>query len=57
MTQSLEQLHREIQDVRADLALIKNILVEEGELTSWAKKQLKQARQTDEKRYKRLEDV
>lgn len=48
MTPTLEHLHKELMDVKTDVALIKHILVEEGELTSWAKNQLKEARQTPE---------
>lgn len=57
MTPTLEHLHKELMDMKTDVPLIKHILVEEGELTSWAKKQLKEARQTPEHDYIKLEDV
>ena len=57
MKTTLEHLHKDMVSVKNDLQLIKNILVEEGELTDWAKKQLKEARETSEKEYVKLEDV
>ncbi len=54
---TLEHLHRELVKVKTDVALIKHIIVEEGELTDWAKKELKKARETPEEGYMALEDV
>jgi len=43
---SMEQLHKDIVNVKNDVVLIKNILIEEGEfeLSDWAKKELAEAR-------------
>ncbi len=57
MKPTLEHLHKELVKVKTDVALIKHILVEEGELTEWAKKQLKEARETPEEEYTAVEDV
>ncbi|MBI4182265.1 MAG: hypothetical protein HY520_04840 [Candidatus Aenigmarchaeota archaeon] len=57
MDAQLKHLHRDMVKVKADLALIKHILSEEGDLTPWAKQQLKEARKTDEDRYIPLDDV
>jgi len=50
---SVEELKQLIQDV----ALIKNILVSEGELTEWAKNELVKARKTPELQYISLEKL
>ena len=57
MKTTLEHLHKELMSVKTDINLIKNILAEKGQLTEWAKKQLKEARKTPEKKYIHLEDV
>ena len=57
MKATLDHLHKELLRVKTDVELIKNILVEEGELSDWAKKQLKIARETPESEYVDLEDV
>ena len=50
---SEEELRQLIQDV----ALIKNILLSEGELTDWAKKELETARKTPESEYVSMEEI
>ncbi|MBI2044999.1 hypothetical protein HYT23_02995 [Candidatus Pacearchaeota archaeon] len=50
-------LHRDMEGIRKDLELIKNILLSEGELTDWAKNSLKKARIEDESKYIDLEDL
>jgi len=55
MKTSLNHLHKDLALVKADIALIKHILMEEGEMTAWAKKQLKEARKTPESRYIQIE--
>ncbi len=51
----LEHMHEDLESVKRDLELIKNILVEEGDLTEDAKKKLGQARKTPISAYKKLE--
>ena len=51
MTSSIESLHRELVQLRRDVELIKNILVEDFELSEEAKKSLKEARATPESQY------
>ena len=50
-------LHRDMEKMRRDLELIKNILMSEGELTDWAKNSLKGARKEKESEYTDLEDL
>ncbi len=50
-------LHRDMEKMRRDLELIKNILMSEGELTDWAKNSLKEARKEKESDYTDLEDL
>ncbi len=50
-------LHRDMEKIRKDLELIKNILLSEGELTEWAKNSLKEARKENESKYVDLEDL
>ncbi len=50
-------LHRDMEKMRRDLELIKNILMSEGELTDWAKNSLKEARKEKESEYTDLEDL
>ena len=38
------QITRDIEQIKKDLELIKNILLSEGELTDWAKRELARAR-------------
>ena len=40
---------KEIKQLIRDVALIKNILLEEGELSNWAKRELEIARKNPEK--------
>jgi hypothetical protein len=53
----MEHLHKDIVSLREDVALIKHILVEEGELTEKAKKGLEEARATPLEEYTDLEDL
>ncbi len=50
-------LHRDMEKIRRDVELIKNILMSEGELTSWAKNALREARKEKESKYIDLEDL
>ena len=48
-------MHEDLEELKRDIALIKHILSEEGELTEQAKKQLKEARQTEDSVYIKLD--
>ena len=50
-------LHRDMERIRRDVELIKNILMSEGELTSWAKDALREARGEKESKYTDLENL
>ena len=43
---TLQQIHRDISFLKQEIELIKHILVEEGELTKRARRQLAKARKT-----------
>ena len=45
MTTSLRAIHNDMKKLEQDVALIKNILISEGELTECAEKELAEARQ------------
>lgn len=47
----------DLTQLKKDIALIKNILIEETELTDWAKKQLDVARKTPRSEYINHEEV
>jgi hypothetical protein len=50
-------LSRDIARIRKDIELIKNMLLSEGELTSWARKALARARKQNEDTYMSLNDI
>jgi len=54
MDAEIECLHKDLLDLKREVAMIKNILVSEGELTSWAKKELALARKGKMSGYTRL---
>jgi hypothetical protein len=49
--------NKDIEQIKRDIDLIKNILMSEGELTGWAKKQLAKARKESEDTYTSLEEL
>ena len=55
MATSIETIHQELIEIRKDVEFIKNILSEEYELSDYAKKALKEARETPESEYVDLE--
>jgi len=57
MNADLECLHRDLMDLKREVALIKNILVSEGELAPWAKKELAAARKQKLGTYTRLSAI
>lgn len=57
MESETKQIHEDLLKIRKDLDLIKNILISEGELTPYAKKQLIKARNEKEEEYTPLDDL
>jgi hypothetical protein len=57
MNQDFIELKNEISSIRKDLDLIKKLLLHEGQLTDYAKKELMLAREEDELNYSSLGDV
>jgi len=53
----IQDLREDIRKLVVDVALIKNLLAEEGELSDWAKEELKKAREEPEEDYIELEDL
>ena len=47
----IKHMHKDIESIKQDIALIKHILCEERELTEEAIKNLKEARETPEEEY------
>ena len=54
---TLEHLHKDIEDVKKDIALIKNILYEEYEISEQTKKDLEEARNAPDSEYTSHEEV
>lgn len=48
---TLEHMHKDLETVKRDLAVIKHILSEEGKLNDYAKKALAEARATPDSEY------
>jgi len=57
MESEIRDLREDIKKLVIDVALIKNLLVERGELSDWAKEELKKAREEDEDEYISLEEL
>ncbi len=57
METEIKDLREDIKKLMIDVALIKNAFLNEGELTDWAKEELKKAREEDENEYTSLEDL
>ena len=55
MSEKNESLHSEIHQLKNDIAFIKSMVSEDFELSSHAKKMLKEARETPESEYVDLE--
>ncbi len=51
---AMEHIHEDLEALKRDIAVIKYILSEEGELTEEAKKRLKEARKLPHSQYKEL---
>ena len=50
----LKHIHEDVEIIKQDLALIKHILIDEGELTADARARLEKARRTPLSEYKEL---
>ena len=50
-TVTLEHVHEDIKSVKKDLEFLKQIITEDFELSSWAKKELVAARKTGREKY------
>jgi hypothetical protein len=57
MESEMKNVHEDLVKIRRDVELIKNILQSEGELTDWAKSELKNARTENESQYTNLKEV
>lgn len=51
MATNIENLHKDLIEIKRDIGLIKHILAEDYELTNYAKKALKEARKTPKSRF------
>ncbi|HIJ98193.1 TPA: hypothetical protein H1012_01280 [archaeon] len=54
---TLEHLHKDIEDMKNDIAVIKHILTEEYELSEEGKKRLAEAEKTPRSEYITLEEA
>ena len=48
-------MHKDIEELKRDVSIIKHILSEEGELTKWAREELAKARKTPDNEYSNLD--
>ncbi len=57
MEVTVNNLHQDLMKLIRDVELIKNMIMAEGELSSWAKGQLKKAREEGEDSYTSLSEL
>ena len=57
MEVTINNLHQDLTKLRRDVELIKNMIMAEGELSSWASAQIKEARVEDEGSYTSLSEL
>lgn len=57
MEAELKDITENLKKLMVDIVLIKNVFLEEGELTDWAKNELKKAREEDESEYISLNEL
>ena len=50
----IQHMHADLEAIKEDIAVIKHILIEEGELTDNAKERLEKARKTPLSQYEKL---
>lgn len=53
----MQHMHTDLEELKRDMALIKHILSEEGKLTVYARKLLKEARATPDSEYIKHQDL
>jgi len=54
MTDTLKMIHKDLEQLKNDVELIKHVLIDEGELTAEAKLRLDTARKMPQSTYVRL---
>ena len=54
---AIEHMHKDLEELKRDMSLIKHILSEEGKLSAYAKKALEKARKTPDSEYIKHEDL
>lgn len=57
MENEIKALRNDVQQLIVDMAVLKNTLLDEGELSDWAEKALAEARAEPEENYISLEDL
>ena len=57
MNQTVEHMHKDLEDLKRDMAIIKHILSEEGKLSDYARKELQEARKTPDSEYIKHENL
>lgn len=57
MDVTINTLHKDLQTLQREIALIKNALLNEGKLTPWAQEMLAEARAEKEEDYTSLEEL
>ncbi len=57
MEVTINTLYADVVNLRRELEIIKRVLLNEGKLTLWAKKTLKEAREEKEEKYVSLENL
>ncbi|MBI2971010.1 MAG: hypothetical protein HYY37_01170 [Candidatus Aenigmarchaeota archaeon] len=57
MPADLEKIQKDLAGLKRDIAFIKHVLVEEYEMSGYAKKALKKARETPKSKYVSLEEL
>jgi hypothetical protein len=57
MAVNMDTLHSDMLKIQREIALLRNVLLSEGELSDWAKEKLEVARLEDESSYTDLEDL
>jgi hypothetical protein len=57
METETNEVNKNIMKMRRDIELIKNILIAEGELSEYAKKELAKARAEKEEEYTSLDEI
>jgi len=57
MEQETSSMNQHLIKIERDIDLIKNILLSEGELTDWAKKELTKARNQKKEEYTNIDEL